>query len=90
MFAAPPDLFGIPALPLTVDQREPNASPPPAPLELVDVFGLPRDAAVVVELKEDCFWPMPGKLWLGEMVLESGDLTDGVAVELLMVDWTEV
>jgi hypothetical protein len=86
------DLLGIPAFVLAVDQRDPNASPVlPPPVEGLGV-GLPSDAAVVdvAEEKEDCLAPMPGKLWLGEMVLERGDLADEGAVELLMVDWTEV
>ena len=69
-----------------MDQREPNASPPPPPVA-ADGFeaDFPNDAVFVVAA---CFGVMPGKLWFGEIVLEKGDLANGVG--LFMVDWTEV
>jgi hypothetical protein len=89
LFAPAPDLLAIPALLLAVDQMDPKASLPELG-PVVDVDGLPSDAAVVEEPNEDdCFWPILEKLWFGEMVLERGDLAD-VLVGLLMVDWTEV
>lgn len=89
MFAPAPDLLAIPALPLAVDQRDPKASLPELGV-VVDVDGLPSDAAVVEEPnEEDCLWPILEKLWLWERVPERGDLAD-VVVGLLMVDWTEV
>lgn len=70
-------------MPLAVDQREPNASPPPPPPAAVDGFeaDFPNDTVFVGAA---CLEVMPGKLWLGEMVLEKGDLADEVG--LFMVD----
>lgn len=85
-FLSPPVTPDL-ALPLALDQRDPNTSPPAAPPAVLDADeGLPSDDAVA----EGCLGPTPGKLWLDEMVLERADLTDGLVVGLFMVDWTDV
>lgn len=82
-----PDLVWTLALPLAVDQMDPNTSPPAPPPAVLDADEvLPSDDAVA----DGCLEVMPEKLWFDEMVLERADLTDRLVVGSLMVDWTDV